>query len=232
MRERFGARRFEQALEVEAPRTRPSLLLYDWDNTLVDGWVGIAGALNATFAAFDKPLWTVQETKNRVRVALKESFPPMFGDRWEEARDIFYAAFKEKHLSFVQPMDGVKEVLEAGAAWPQGVVSNKAGGYLRTEVAHLGWDRHFGTVIGAGDAVADKPSPEPIFLALDRLGRKPDRSVWYLGDTALDMVAARAAGVTAVLVGDASHDGGVEHAAPDIHFLTAYHLAAELRLLA
>ena len=211
---------------------RPSALLYDWDNTLVDGWASIAGALNATFAAFDKPLWTLAETKERVRVSLKESFPPMFGDRWEEARDIFYAAFKDKHLDHVQPMAGVADALLAGSAWAQGVVSNKAGAYLRAEVAHLGWRDHFVSVIGAGDAVADKPSPEPIFLALREMGRTPDRSIWYLGDTALDMVAARAAGVTAVLVGDAAHDGGVEHAAPDIHFLTAYHLAAELRLLA
>ena len=211
---------------------RPSLLLYDWDNTLVDGWGGIAGALNAAFTAFDKPLWTVEDTKNRVRVALKESFPVMFGDDWEKARDIFYAAFREDHLSHVQPMAGVAEVLEAGRPWTQGVVSNKAGRYLRAEVTHLGWDHHFDTVIGAGDAKADKPSPDPILLALERLGRQADRSIWYLGDTASDMVAARAAGVTAVLVGDASHDGGVENATPDIHFLSAYQLAEQLRLLA
>lgn len=217
---------------MTAPRTRPSLLLYDWDNTLVDGWAGIAGALNAAFTAFSKPHWTIEETKGRVRVALRESFPKMFGDEWEKARDIFYAAFNENHLSYVRPMEGIAEALEAGAAWTQGVVSNKAGAFLRAEVTHLGWDRHFGTVIGAGDAAVDKPSPAPIFLALERLGRQPDPSVWYLGDTALDMVAARAAGVTAVLVGDASHDGGVEHAAPDIHFPSAYHLTAELRLLA
>ncbi len=31
---------------------RPSVLLYDWDNTLVDGWAGITAALNAAFTAF------------------------------------------------------------------------------------------------------------------------------------------------------------------------------------
>lgn len=212
-------------------RARPSVLLYDWDNTLVDGWAGIAGALNATFAAFDKPLWTVEDTKNRVRVSLRESFPPMFGDRWEEARNIFYAAFNERHLEFVQPMPGAADALTVASAWPQGIVSNKAGDFLRAEVTHLGWDPHFQAVVGAGDAAADKPSPAPILMALERMGHRADKTVLYLGDTALDMVAARAAGVTAVLVGDASHDGGVEHAAPDIHFLSAYHLAAELRLL-
>ena len=213
-------------------RERPSVLLYDWDNTLIDGWAGITAALNATFTAFDRPLWTVDDTRNRVRVSLRESFPVMFGDDWEKARDIFYAAFREDHLSHVQPMAGVADMLEAGRPWTQGVVSNKAGRYLRAEVTHLGWDHHFDTVIGAGDAKADKPSPDPILLALERLGRQADRSIWYLGDTASDMIAARAAGVTAVLVGDASHDGGVENATPDIHFLSAYQLAEQLRLLA
>ena len=117
-------------------------------------------------------------------------------------------------------------------AWPQGVVSNKAGQYLRAEVVHLGWGAHFGAVVGAGDAAADKPDPAPILLALEQLGHPAGRSVWYLGDTALDMRAARAAGVTAVLVGDASHDGGVDRAHPDIHVHSAHELAARLRELA
>lgn len=206
------------------PGPRPTLLLYDWDNTLVDGWAAITAALNAALSAFDKPLWTVEDTRNRVRVALRESFPVMFGDRWEEARDIFYAAFRDRHLDHVTPMPGVAEALAIGAAWPQGVVSNKAGPYLRREVAHLGWDPHFSAVIGAGDAQADKPDPAPILMALRQMGHSPTRNVWYIGDTALDMQAARAAGVTAVLIGDALHDGGVEQAEPDIHVTSAYQL--------
>jgi phosphoglycolate phosphatase len=112
------------------------------------------------------------------------------------------------------------------------VVSNKAGAFLRREVAHLGWDRFFGSVIGAGDASADKPAPAPLHLALSQLGRTADPSVWYMGDTALDMQAAKAAGATAVLIGNAEHDGGVERAAPHIHFPTIRDLHARLRDLA
>ena len=217
---------------MHAPPARPAILLYDWDNTLVDGWAGIAAALNAVFAAFAMPLWTVADTRARVRVSLRDSFPVMFGAEWERARDIFYAALDDQHLHHVAPMPGAADALAAGAPWPQGVVSNKAGRYLRAEVAHLGWAPHFGAVVGAGDAAADKPDPAPILLALDRLGEPADRSVWYLGDTALDMQAARAAGVTAVLVGDAAHDGGIDRARPDLHFSTALDLAARLRALA
>jgi phosphoglycolate phosphatase len=208
---------------------RPAVLLYDWDNTLVDAWVGVTVALNAVFSAFAMPAWSVADTRERVRVSLRESFPLMFGAEWERARDIFYATLQTEHLT---PMPGAADALAAGAPWPQGVVSNKTGRYLRAEVAHLGWAAHFGAVVGAGDASADKPDPAPIRLALDGMGCAVDNSVWYLGDTALDMEAARAAGVTAVLVGDASHDGGIDRARPDLHFPTAVDLAARLRALA
>lgn len=211
---------------------QPSVLLFDWDNTLVDGWAGITAALNATFHAFGHPAWTVEDTRTRVRVSLRESFPQMFGPRWEEARDIFYDTLSREHLAHVSPMPGMADVLEAGMHWPQGVVSNKAGPFLRREVTHLDWDRFFGPVIGAGDAAADKPAPDPILLALSRIGRGADKSVWYMGDTALDMRAAKAAGVTAVLVGNAEHDGGVEQAAADIHFPSSFALQARLRELA
>jgi phosphoglycolate phosphatase len=211
---------------------RPSVLLYDWDNTLVDGWAAIAAALNTVFAEFAMPSWTAEDARARVRVALSESFPLMFGASWEHARDLFYASFRDRHLDHLRPMPGAAEALEAGAAWPQGVVSNKAGPYLRAEIAHLGWAAHFRAVVGAGDAAADKPDPAPIHLALCQLGCPADASVWYLGDTALDMQAARAAGVTAVLIGDAGHDLGIANAAPDLHFPSAHDLAADFRAVA
>lgn len=210
---------------------RPTVLLYDWDNTLADGWKAITAALNATFAEFAMPFWTEAETKARVRVALRESFPVMFGDRWEHARDVFYAAFAQLHLENVRPMPGAAEALAAGVPWPQGIVSNKSGPHLRAEVVRLGWQAHFRAVVGAGDAPKDKPDPAPIHLALEQLGHTASPSVWYLGDTALDMQTARAAGVTAVLIGDAGHDGGVAQAAPHLHFTSALDLAARLRVV-
>jgi phosphoglycolate phosphatase len=209
----------------------PSVLLYDWDNTLADGWGAITAALNAAFAEFAMPFWSEAEAKARVRVALRESFPLMFGDSWERARDTFYAAFAKYHLENIRPMPGAADVLAAGAARPQGIVSNKSGPYLRAEVVRLGWQAHFRAIVGAGDASMDKPDPAPIHLALEQLGHKASPSVWYLGDTALDMQTARAAGVTAVLIGDAGHDGGVAQAAPHLHFTSALDLAARLRVV-
>ncbi len=56
------------------------------------------------------------------------------------------------------------------------------------------------------------------------------RDIWYVGDTGLDMQAARAWGCTAVLLGDAAHDGGINSfiIPPDLHFIDAAALTAYL----
>jgi phosphoglycolate phosphatase len=211
---------------------QPAVLLYDWDSTLVDAWGGIAAALNAAFADFGMPFWTVDDTRARARVSLREAFPSLFGANWKRARDVFYAALAKQHIAHLQPMPGADDLLRAGSAWPQGVVSNKNGRYLRAEAAHLGWSGHFVTMVGAGDAVADKPDPAPIRLALERLRHCATASVWYVGDNATDVATARAAGVTAVLLGDAAHDGGICSVNPDLHFDSAAELARRLLALA
>jgi phosphoglycolate phosphatase len=212
---------------------RPAALVWDWDNTLVDGWRAIAAGLNAAFAAFGLPQWTLEEVKARVRRSLRESFPEMFGADWERARDIFYAEVRARHLSVLAAMPGAEAALRAGAALaPMAVNSNKQGMLLRAEAERLGWAPLFRALVGAGDAAADKPDPAPMRMALAGCGIDAGPAVWYIGDTALDMQAARSAGCTAVLLGDAAHDGGVANAAPDVVFADGHALASHLADLA
>ncbi|NMJ42499.1 HAD family hydrolase [Roseomonas sp. JC162] len=213
--------------------SRPAAILWDWDNTLVDGWAAIEAGLNAAFRAFGLPEWDRAQVLANVRKSLRESFPPLFGPDWERARDIFYGEVKARHLEVVAPMPGAAAaILAAGRVSPQGVVSNKQGPLLRAEAVHLGWAPHFAALVGAGDAVRDKPDAAPILMALETLGVPASPEVWYVGDTALDMQAARAAGCRAVLLGDASHDGGIAAARPDAVFADGHALQAHLLSLA
>jgi phosphoglycolate phosphatase len=209
----------------------PSVLLYDWDNTLVDGWSRLNAAMNAALAACGRPCWTVEETRRRLRTNAEESWRATFGEEWRRARHLFHAAMSGAAQMQVQAMPGADELLAAAGARTQAVVSNKDGRYVRAEAAHLGWEKYFRLVIGAGEAAADKPFPAPILLALSRMDTAASPSVWYVGDTAVDMRAARAAGVTSVLLGDAAHDPEAVAEGPDLHFTTACALAAHLRAL-
>ncbi len=212
---------------------RPRVVLFDWDNTLIDGWTGITAALNVVLRRWGQPAWTVADARARIRASVRDTFPMMFGDTWQDAADLLRTTMQQQDLGHLALMPGADALLAASAALPGGVVSNKEGVTLRRELAHLGWTARFGAIIGAGDAAADKPHPAPIWHALGLIGVKPGRDVWYVGDTGSDMQAALAAGCTAVLVGDASHDGGLcaleqMGAAPHLHCDDAWALAARL----
>ena len=58
---------------------------------------------------------------------------------------------------------------------------------------------YFDVVVTASDTAAHKPSPEPVLLALELLGARPERAV-YVGDAPADMAAGKAAGVTTIAV--------------------------------
>jgi phosphoglycolate phosphatase len=184
---------------------RPRAILFDWDNTLVDNWATIRLALNAALTAMGHAPWSLEEAKIRVRASMRDSFPGMFGARWTEARDIFYAAFKANHLEALNALPDAEVVTRklAESGLYLGVVSNKSGPLLRAEAAKLGWDRHFGRLVGAGDARHDKPAPDPVYLATQELGVTDYKTVWFVGDAAIDMQCARHAGCIGVLVGSA-----------------------------
>jgi phosphoglycolate phosphatase len=182
---------------------RPRAILFDWDNTLVDSWATIHEALNHVMAAMGKPLWSLAETRARVRLSLRESFPLHFGERWQEARTIYLDRFRAIHLQRLAPLPGCEELIEAlaGEGFYLGVVSNKTGGLLRREADQLGWSRYFGAIIGAGDAVADKPHPAPVRLALRASHIEAGQSVWFVGDTDIDIECADNAGCVPILLG-------------------------------
>jgi len=112
-----------------APPSRPRALLFDWDNTLVDSWGTIHAALVITFEAMGHAPWTMAETKLRVARSLRDSFPALFGERWEEARQLYLDTFTAIHLERLKPVDGAEALLEelAAAGFYLGVVSNKTG---------------------------------------------------------------------------------------------------------
>jgi len=211
---------------------RPRAIVWDWDNTLADGWPAIRAGLNAALRDAGMPEWTEAEVLARVRASLRDSFPALFGDRWERARDIFYDGVRATHLEVLRPMPGAEALLRrAAAVAPMAVLSNKSGPLLRAEAAHLGWAPLFRALVGAGDAPADKPDPIPMRVACAACGVPAGGAVWYVGDNALDMDAARRAGLVPVLLGDAAHDGGPAAAAPSLHFLTAAQMTDALLVL-
>jgi len=190
---------------------RPEAIIFDWDNTLVDTFPVIHEALNMTFEAYDKPLWSFQETKDRVRKSMRDRFPAIFGDDWKDAAKTFYDCYSAVHIEKLTICDGAEEMLTTlqNAGLFMAVVSNKTGQYLRVEASHLGWDKYFTNIIGANDAKRDKPAIDPVIMALDNFpggteiipeNGKTNTSIWFVGDADIDLECAGNAGLVPVLL--------------------------------
>jgi phosphoglycolate phosphatase len=188
---------------------RPQAVIFDWDNTLVDSWGTIHASLVETFEAMGHEPWTLEETRERVRYSMRESFPKLFGDVWEEAAKRFYDAFERLHIEHLAPLPGADDMLRQlhGEGVCLAVVSNKTGRYLRDEAAHLEWKDLFHRMVGAGDAERDKPAEDPVHMALDGAGIAAGETVWFVGDAGIDMEIAHKTGCLPVLLGNADLGG-------------------------
>jgi phosphoglycolate phosphatase len=211
---------------------KPKAILFDWDNTLVDSWPVIHDALNVTLAAYGLEPWTLAETRQRVRKSMRDSFPALFGERWEEAGEVFYERYAAIHIEKIVAAPYAPEMLRHLHAQGiyLGVVSNKKGDFLRREAAHLGWDRYFGRLVGALDAERDKPAREPILLALEGSGIAPGRMVWFAGDADIDMECAANSGCIPVLIREeAPKNEEFPNFPPEWHFGACLALCKHLR---
>ena len=180
----------------------PKAIIFDWDSTLVDNWQSIANALNATLIELDKTPWTVTQVRQNSKNSARDAFPRIFGDQWRDALDFFYNAFKELHLTGIEPLPGAEKLLrflrEEGIY--SGIISNKNGAFLRNEIKKLGWDKYFDNVLGAADLHVDKPSKEIIDALLKPTEIPPSKSVWFIGDAIVDLECAHMANCTPILV--------------------------------
>lgn len=186
----------------------PRAVIFDWDNTLVNTWPIIHGALEATFKEMGKEPWTFAQTKGRVRKSMRDSFPEIFGEGWERAAEMYQRHYRSNHLNNLEALPLAREVLDKVRM--RGlycvVVSNKKGPNLRKEIEHLGWTKLFDNIVGADDAARDKPFVDPVHLAFDKSHITPGRDVWFVGDSEIDLECALNTGCTAILYGpDAKH---------------------------
>jgi pyrophosphatase PpaX len=176
------------------------VVLFDFDGTVVDsGAMILASFRHATKTVLDRDL-SDAELLAAVGTPLREQMHLFDAERADELIDV-YRAHNEPLHEALEPCDGMLDVLrrlkEEGRRL--GVVTAKRRGTVELAFAVLPLRHYFDTVVAAEDAKRHKPAPEPLLIALDRLGARPEEAA-YVGDAPFDVAAAKAAGVFAVAV--------------------------------
>lgn len=205
------------------------VVLFDLDGTLVDT-VGliISSFQHAWRVVFDEQL-DAEVARSWIGRTLPDVFAPYGTQKASELNDAFVryniVELPRQQRNYPGVADVLAALASAGAA--VGIVTSKRlrGAALSLEVAGIMGVPLLATL---ESTAAHKPDSAPLLYALDKLGRRPDETV-YVGDAVVDVQAARAAGCSAVAVTwGAGERLGLEAARPDVLVHSAADLAAVL----
>lgn len=182
-----------------------SSVLFDLDGTLLDTLDDLAAAVNHALCAVGLPRRTRPEVRaflgNGIRALMRRAVGESCSD---EMAGRAFEAFRLHYLAHcmerTRPFDGVPALLgrlrAAGVA--TAIVSNKADEAVQL-LRRRFFDGQIEVAVGESATVRRKPSPDAIFRALELVGCPPAEAV-YVGDSEVDLEAARNAGIPCVTV--------------------------------
>ncbi|MCA1961827.1 MAG: HAD family hydrolase [Desulfomonile sp.] len=200
--EGIPAMRIEGFGEVpELLSRRIQAVTFDMDGTLLDSLVTIADAFNHMFARLGYPTMTVDEVARKTCISLVDFVHSYL--KPEEAEigiKIFREYYDTIFLDKTTLMPGAKETLDAiDGTVVAGIVTNKRGQYARLLAEHFGFADRMARIIGAQDGFHAKPSGE-MFDEFARFTGVDKSAMIYVGDSPIDVEAARNGGIDAFVV--------------------------------
>jgi len=178
------------------------VILFDLDGTLIDS----TEAILESFAVACKTFGTTVPDDERIKAEIGHPLDVMFATLGVEAFDV--DAHVQAYKMHYQKISCAKTVLlpEAREAVELaskhavlGVVTTKTGKYSKELLEHMGLMGYFAVLVGREDVEYPKPHPEPILKALSML-QSEKKIYWMIGDTPMDILAAKAANINSVAV--------------------------------
>jgi phosphoglycolate phosphatase len=173
-------------------------VLFDLDGTLIDSKSDIAASANITrqHYGFDPLPEDVIGTfvglgiMNLLERAIENNDPI----RLKEAHHVFKGHYRDHCVDATRPYPGAFELLDflKKRKIGMGIVSNKPQEFTDLIMEKLNLAPYFAVIFGPEATVNKKPHPEPLLVALEKLGAKSSEAV-MIGDSTVDIEAARAA---------------------------------------
>lgn len=185
---------------------RKTALVFDLDGTLVDSLADLQAALNEMLRGFARHELSADQVRRMIgdgTHALVERALRATGDvnDLENAHQRFLDFYQAAPTRLSRLYPGVATTLrsltESGARL--GICTNKQQKSTFAVLDGFGIAKYFEVIVG-GDAVRfRKPDPRHLLAALEQLRASPEESV-MIGDGENDYTAARAAGVSVILM--------------------------------
>jgi pyrophosphatase PpaX len=202
---------------LKAPPREFRAVLFDLDQTLLDSADLIVSAFVDTCRALLGQTLDREETLRTWSWPVRARFHELAPDRADELTREYLRRYLAEHDRRARLFPGVPAVLDALRArgYRLGIVTSKRRATTEAAVRAFGLDRWCGVIVVDEDVRRHKPDPEPVVLALRRLGIAP-RDALMVGDSGEDISAGRGAGAaTAAALWGALRVEEVLRARPD-----------------
>jgi pyrophosphatase PpaX len=178
---------------------RYPVVLFDLDGTVIDsGAIILASMRHAAETVVGGEYEDADLLKAVGGPGLEAQMMALDPDRAEELVRV-YREHNEALHETLECCAGMDEVLATlkDRGHRLGIVTAKRRLTVDLAFARLPIEQLFETVVGGDETTHHKPHPEPLLLALERLGASPQDAA-YVGDSPFDMEAAKAAGLYAI----------------------------------
>ena len=173
------------------------IILFDLDGTLIDSTEAILESFDISFKTFNKKTPCEKEIKKLIGLPLDIMFENLGVSR-DEVWD-FVDAYKKHYRKIstkkTKLLPNAKEALIKAKKFARlGIVTTKTARYSKELMEHFDLMKYFEILIGREDVKQPKPHPEPVLKALYLMKANKEAS-FMVGDTCLDMVSSKEAGV-------------------------------------
>lgn len=176
------------------------IILFDLDGTLIDSTEAILESFNVAFKRFGEDV----PDDALIKAEIGHPLDMMFTELGVEENKIWdhVTAYKEHYREISKAKTFLLPEAKAAVALAKshatlGVVTTKTAKYSIELLEHMNLMHYFDVLIGREDVIHPKPDPEPIHKALEKLPVVTD-NIWMIGDTQMDMLAAKAAKINCV----------------------------------
>jgi len=171
-------------------------VLFDLDGTLIHSVDHIVDCWQHTARTCLGREMTREEILPTLGRTLYDAFEEIAPGRSDELYEVYRAHQVVTHDSTVTMVEGTRETLEAlkKAGMLLGVVTAKKLVTAMRGIDLFGLAAYFDTIVTLEDSSKHKPSPEPLLVAAQKLGIRPEEAV-YVGDARVDIEAGHAAGM-------------------------------------